>query len=143
MPPSSTVLQGYMYLTNSHLCFFAHIPAREDQVLKSGSLYKKTTRTKRWVKRWFILKNDVLSWYQTSSVSRDFLDQRNLSIRDKDPYFPHGVVDLRYAISCESVSDKDILLKTNQKIVLASADSSASRDEWVKAIQKVSSNRCG
>lgn len=23
------VLQGYLYLTNAHLCFFAHIPARE------------------------------------------------------------------------------------------------------------------
>lgn len=23
------VLQGYMYLTNSHLCFFAHMPTRE------------------------------------------------------------------------------------------------------------------
>jgi sterol 3beta-glucosyltransferase len=114
-----------MYLTNSHLCFFAHIPAREDQVLKSGSMYKKTTRTKRWVKRWFVLKNDVLSWYQSSS----------------DPYFPHGVVDLRYAISCEPVSEKDLILKTNQKVVLASADSATSRDEWIKAIQKVCQSR--
>lgn len=23
------VLQGYMYLTNSYLCFFAHMPTRE------------------------------------------------------------------------------------------------------------------
>ncbi len=41
----------------------------KDQVLKSGSLYKKAQRTKRWIKRWFILKNDALSWYQSSSVS--------------------------------------------------------------------------
>lgn len=59
-----------MYLTNSHLCFFAHLPSREDQILKSGSLNKKTQRTKRWVKHWFVLKNDVLTWYQSSSVSR-------------------------------------------------------------------------
>ena len=65
----AAVLQGYMYLTNSHLCFFAHMPIREDKVLKSGSLNKKTQRTKRWVKHWFVLKNDVLSWYQSSSVS--------------------------------------------------------------------------
>lgn len=58
-----------MYLTNSHLCFFAHLPSREDQILKSGSLNKKTQRTKRWVKHWFVLKNDVLTWYQSSSVS--------------------------------------------------------------------------
>lgn len=134
------MLQGYMYLTNSHLCFFAHIPAREDQILKSGSLYKKTTRTKRWVKRWFVLKNDVLSWYQSSSVrlTVDYLTAYVTSLQD--PYFPHGVVDLRYAISCEPVSEKDILLKTNQKVVLASADTTASRDEWVKAVQKVCSS---
>ena len=41
----------------------------KDQVLKSGSLHKKAQRTKRWIKRWFILKNDALSWYQSSSVS--------------------------------------------------------------------------
>jgi len=26
---TNAVLQGYMYLTNSHLCFFAHMPSRE------------------------------------------------------------------------------------------------------------------
>lgn len=75
-----------MYLTNSYLCFFAHMPSREvciifliwrsmlmfgapqDQILKSGSLSKKAQRTKRWIKHWFILKNDALSWYQSSSV---------------------------------------------------------------------------
>ncbi|KAI0320434.1 glycosyltransferase family 1 protein [Amylostereum chailletii] len=117
----SVLLQGYMFLTNSYLCFFAHMPAREDQVLKSGSIYKKTQRTKRWIKHWFVLKNDVLSWYQSSS----------------DPYFPHGVVDLRYAISCDPVNEKGIRLRTNSKTVQLSADSVPSRDEWVKAIRKV------
>ncbi|KAJ6626839.1 hypothetical protein B0H10DRAFT_1996784 [Mycena sp. CBHHK59/15] len=115
------VLQGYMYLTNSYLCFFAHMPAREDQVLKSGSLNKKTQRTKRWIKHWFVLKNDALSWYQSSS----------------DPYFPHGIVDLRYAISCEAAGDKEFRVRTNQKTVVLSAASVPSREEWVKAIRKV------
>lgn len=117
----SVLLQGYMYLTNSYLCFFAHMPSREDQVLKSGSLNKKATRTKRWIKHWFVLKNDALSWYHSSS----------------DPYFPHGIVDLRYAISCEPLGDRDFRLRTNQKTVLLSADSIPSRDEWVKAVKKV------
>jgi hypothetical protein len=81
-----TVLQGFMYLTNSYLCFFAHIPTKEvryasnsistplthriqDHILKSGFMTKKTTRTRRWIKHWFILKNDTLSWYQSSAVS--------------------------------------------------------------------------
>jgi sterol 3beta-glucosyltransferase len=55
----------------------------------------------------------------------------------QDPYFPHGVVDLRYAVACEAVGEKDINIRTNQKNVLVSADSITSRDEWVKAIRKV------
>ncbi|EKM60815.1 glycosyltransferase family 1 protein [Phanerochaete carnosa HHB-10118-sp] len=117
----SILLQGYMYLTDSCLCFFAHMPSREDQVLKSGWLSKRATRTKRWIKHWFILKNDVLSWYQSSS----------------DPYFPHGVADLRYAITCEPTGERDIRIRTNQRTIKLSADSVPSRDEWVKAIRKV------
>ncbi|KAF9015467.1 hypothetical protein BDQ17DRAFT_1386196 [Cyathus striatus] len=108
----SVLLQGYMYLTNSYL---------EDQVLKSGSLNKKAQRTKRWIKHWFVLKNDALSWYQSSS----------------DPYFPHGIVDLRYAISCEPAGEKEFRVRTHQKSVTLGADSVPSRDEWVKAIRKV------
>lgn len=55
----------------------------------------------------------------------------------QDPYFPHGVVDLRYAISCESTGERDIRLRTNQKTIKLSADSVPSRDEWVKSIRKV------
>lgn len=55
----------------------------------------------------------------------------------KDPYFPHGVIDLRYVISCEPIGDKDIRLRTNQKLIKLSTDSVPSRDEWVKAIRKI------
>ena len=55
----------------------------------------------------------------------------------QDPYFPHGVVDLRYVITCEPIGEKDIRLRTNQKTIRLSADSVPSRDEWVKAIRKV------
>lgn len=55
----------------------------------------------------------------------------------QDPYFPHGIVDLRYAVTCESVGEKDFRLRTDQKTVILSADSIPSRDEWVKAIKKV------
>ncbi|CAG7846562.1 Sterol 3-beta-glucosyltransferase; AltName: Full=Autophagy-related protein 26 [Serendipita indica DSM 11827] len=117
----SVLLQGYMYLTNSHICFFAHMPSRENQVLKSGSLSKKAQRTKRWNKHWFVLKNDALTWFHSSA----------------DPYFPHGVVDLRYAIACEPHGEKGLRIRTNQRTVNLDADSIPSRDEWVKAIRKV------
>lgn len=101
------------------LIIFSH-----DQTLKSGSLYKKSSRTKRWIKHWFILRNDILSWYQSSS----------------DPYFPHGVVDLRYTISVEPLPDNDgktFRIRTNAKTVVLQAESKASREEWVKSVRKV------
>ena len=55
----------------------------------------------------------------------------------QDPYFPHGIVDLRYAISCDVDGEKGFCVRTNQKTVFLSADSVPSRDEWVKAIRKV------
>lgn len=57
--------------------------------------------------------------------------------RQQDPYFPHGVIDLRYAISCDPIQERTFRIRTNQKIVTIMADSVPSRDEWVKAIRKV------
>ena len=46
-------------------------------------------------------------------------------------------MDLRYAISCEPMNEKEFQVRTNQKVVHLLADSVPSRDEWVKAIRKV------
>ena len=58
-------------------------------------------------------------------------------LRVQDPYFPHGVVDLRYTISCEIVDSKSFRLRTSQKTVRLGTDSTTNRDEWIKAIRKV------
>lgn len=58
-------------------------------------------------------------------------------LRLQDPYFPHGVVDLRYTISCEIVDPKSFRLRTSQKTVRLCTDSTTNRDEWIKAIRKV------
>jgi sterol 3beta-glucosyltransferase len=55
----------------------------------------------------------------------------------QDPYFLNGIVDLRYAISCDPMGEKEIHIRTNQKVLLLAADSVPSREEWVKAIRKV------
>ncbi len=55
----------------------------------------------------------------------------------QDPYFPRGMVDLRYAISCDPYQEKDIRLRTNTKTIHLCADSVPSRVEWVKAIRRV------
>jgi hypothetical protein len=65
------------------------------------------------------------------------IDRHNSYIELQDPYFPHGIVDLRYAISCDPINEKGIRLRTNQKTISLSADSVPSREEWVKAIRKV------
>jgi hypothetical protein len=55
----------------------------------------------------------------------------------QDPYFPHGVVDLRYTVSCEIIDSKSFRLRTSQKTVRLGTDSTTNRDEWIKAIRKV------
>ena len=47
------------------------------------------------------------------------------------------MVDLRYTISCEVVDPKSFRLRTSQKSVRLSTDSTVNRDEWIKAIRKV------
>lgn len=67
----------------------------------------------------------------------------------QDPYFPHGNVDLHYALECTAEDDgseagsasngstgRGIRLLTNRRSYHLVADTDASRDDWVKAIQK-------
>ncbi|ORY29024.1 hypothetical protein BCR39DRAFT_559323 [Naematelia encephala] len=115
------MLKGYMYLTRRHLCFFAHMPHRENLVVKTGPLYKKASRTKLNTKFWVVLKNDVLSWYESTA----------------DPYFPKGNVSLQYASSCDAIDETKFKLRTPERNYTFTADTESSRDEWIKAIEKV------
>ena len=72
-----------MYLTPRHICFFAKMPDKEasshvhmkgatnqqNLIVKTGPLSKKNSRTKMYTKYWAVLKNDVLSWYESTAVS--------------------------------------------------------------------------
>lgn len=56
-------------------------------------------------------------------------------------YFPHGQIDLRYAISA-NVTDKEkggthFSVTTHHRTYYLKADSAPSAKEWVKAIQRV------
>ncbi|WVQ62325.1 uncharacterized protein L199_000464 [Kwoniella botswanensis] len=117
----SVMLKGYMYLTKRHICFFANMPDKEDLVVKTGPLSKKASRTKLNTKFWVVLKNDVLSWYESTA----------------DPYFPKGNISLQYCSSCDAVDETKFKVRTAEKNYTFSADTEASRDEWIKAIQKV------
>ncbi|KAI1123996.1 glycosyltransferase family 1 protein [Nemania abortiva] len=121
----SVLLQGYMYITSRHVCFYAYLPRKAHEVAKSGYLSKSGKRNPKYNRYWFRLKGDVLAYYRDAS---------NL-------YFPHGQIDLRYAISA-SVTDKDqdavhFSVATHHRTYHFRADSAPSAKEWVKSLQRV------
>lgn len=123
----SMLLQGYLYVTEGHICFYAYLPRKSTVAIKSGYLYKGGKKSSKYTRYWFSLKGDVLSYYA---------DPSNL-------YFPSGHVDLRYGISASlSQKDKDketrdFEVTTDQRTYYFRADSSSNAKEWVKALQKV------
>ncbi|KAI1848441.1 hypothetical protein JX266_005747 [Neoarthrinium moseri] len=121
----SVLLQGYMYITAKHICFYAYLPKKAHEVAKSGYLSKSGKRNPKYNRYWFRLKGDVLGYYRDSS---------NL-------YFPSGQIDLRYAISA-NITDKDkesvhFSVVTDHRTYYFKADSAPSAKEWVKSLQRV------
>ncbi|CAK7237927.1 Sterol 3-beta-glucosyltransferase [Sporothrix eucalyptigena] len=121
----SVLLQGYMYITSRHICFYAYLPKKANEVAKSGYLAKSGKRSPKYSRFWFRLKGDVFSYYR---------DPSNL-------YFPHGQIDLRYGISA-TLSDKDkdglhFQVVTHHRTYYFRADSAPSAKDWVKSLQRV------
>ncbi|KAF4981980.1 hypothetical protein FZEAL_2326 [Fusarium zealandicum] len=121
----SVLLQGYMYITSKHICFYAYLPKKAHEAAKSGYLSKSGKRNPKYNRYWFRLKGDVLTYYRNST----------------DLYFPQGQIDLRYGISA-SVSDKDkhghhFAVVTHHRTYNFRADSAPSANEWVKSLQRV------
>lgn len=121
----SVLLQGYLYITRNHICFYAYLPKKANEVVKSGYLSKSGKRNPKYNRYWFRLKGDVLAYYR---------DPSNL-------YFPSGQIDLRYGISA-TVTDKDkeavnFTVVTHQRSYNFRADSAPSANEWVKSLQRV------
>ena len=125
----SVLLQGYMYITQKHLCFYAYLQ-RKGSVIKSGHLSKQGKRNPRYRRYWFILKGDVLSYYTSAA----------------EPYFPSGTIDLRYAISADLAPEKDqdkskegtrFMIAAEHRTYYFRADSPISAKEWIKQLQKV------
>jgi sterol 3beta-glucosyltransferase len=124
----SMLLQGYMYVTEGHICFYAYLPKKSSLAIKSGYLSKRGRNNPKYNRYWFVLKGDVFSYYA---------DPSNL-------YFPSGHVDLRYGISAslaepktKGAEVKDFQVTTDQRTYYFRADSATSAKEWVKGLQKV------
>ncbi|ORY54999.1 hypothetical protein BCR35DRAFT_319588 [Leucosporidium creatinivorum] len=119
----SILLQGFLFLTTDHLAFYAYLHPREGKTLRSGALSARGPKTRHYFRHWFVLKADSLSWYPSST----------------DPYFPLAVLDLHYITAIEPSKTHARhwkILKAEGRWEHFSADSEASRDEWVKAVRK-------
>ena len=123
----SVLLQGYLYITRRHICFYAYLPKKSSTISKNGYLSKRGRRNLTYSRFWFTLKGDVLSYFTNSS----------------DQYFPQGNVDLRYGISANLSAEKekhkdckDFTVTTDHRTYYFRADSPNSAQEWVKTLQK-------
>ena len=123
----SVLLQGYLYLTRRHVCFYAYLPRKSQTVTDSGYLFKKARSTGKYHRYWFSLKGDVLSYYMDPS----------------DVYFPQGTIDLRYGISANLTVEKskqkdckELVLTTDHRTYHFKADTATSARSWVKSLQK-------
>lgn len=124
----SVLLQGYLYITQAHICFYAYLPKKSNIVAKSGYLGKRGKQNPKFRRYWFTLKGDVLSYFANAS----------------DLYFPSGNIDLSYGISASLLETKEkgkdsthFTVVTNQRAYHFKADSPSSAKEWVKTLQKV------
>lgn len=124
----SALLQGYMYITEGHVCFYAYLPQKSSTAVKSGNLSKRGRKNPKYNRYWFSLKGDVLSYYSDPSKL----------------YFPSGHVDLRYGISAslseqkdKSKEARDFTVLTDSRTYHFRADSAISAKEWVRALQNV------
>ncbi|KAF1361902.1 sterol 3-beta-glucosyltransferase [Lizonia empirigonia] len=122
----SILLQGYMYITQNHICFYAYIPKKHHDVSKTGYLFKRGRS--KYNRYWFILRGDVLSYYTNPA----------------ELYFPRNRINLQYAMSAEILEDKKkhdeetiFTVRTDERTFQFKADSAASAKEWVRSIQKV------
>ncbi|KAI4726099.1 UDP-Glycosyltransferase/glycogen phosphorylase [Aureobasidium sp. EXF-10728] len=124
----SVLLQGYIYITQRHICFYAYLQKKTGVTIKSGYLTKRGQRNPRYKKYWFVLKGDVLSYYKDSST----------------PFSPRDVIDLRYGVSADITpiqgQDKEsasFSVVTDAKTYHFKAETAPNATEWVKQIQKV------
>lgn len=96
-------------------------------MIKSGHLSKRGKNNPKYRRYWFVLKGDVLSYYENPG----------------DLYFPSGTVDLRYGVEAVVTQEKGkdpatfFNITTTDRVLHFKADSAPSAKEWVKALNKI------
>ncbi|KAI5295299.1 Sterol 3-beta-glucosyltransferase [Ascosphaera acerosa] len=119
------LLQGYMYITEQHICFYAHLPSQPRGAKKAGYLSRLRHDYLRYTRYWFTLQDDVLTYFRNPA----------------DTYFPSGHIDLRNAVSATqrnaSSKSKDFCVTTQSRTHWFRADSPNSAKSWVDSIREV------
>lgn len=123
----NVLLQGYMYITQRHVCFYAYLQKRPAGVEKAGHLGKQGRHSYSYRQYYFVLKGDSFSYYRDAT----------------DPYFPLGLVDLRYARAADVTTDPatgadtaDFTITTADRVYQYRADDPATARVWVTAIRR-------
>lgn len=118
----TVLLQGFLYVTAGHLCFYAYLQGKEGLTTRSGSLSKRSSKTRLYYRLWFVLKDNVLSWYPSS----------------KDPYFPIDQIDMHYVTSIDlsTSNPAQFSVRTSKKRYHFSCESQLSATEWVRVLKK-------
>ncbi|SMY25439.1 unnamed protein product [Zymoseptoria tritici ST99CH_1A5] len=122
----NVLLQGKLYITGKHVCFYAFLPKRHNKIIKTGHIGKVGKHSYRYLRYWFLLKGETFSYFKDSH----------------DPYFPLGVVDLRNGISADITTKAgedttEFTLTTQTRVYKYKADTPGSAMEWVKQLRKV------
>ncbi|XP_076358962.1 uncharacterized protein CG43867-like [Tachypleus tridentatus] len=99
------------------------IERAKESLEKNGYLTKLGGKFKTWRKRWFVLKNGVLSYYKSQSdVNRK----------------PQGQITLNEVCRVNRVEGAATFeLCTEKRIYYLTADSATTMEEWIKVLQKV------
>jgi sterol 3beta-glucosyltransferase len=123
------LLQGHLYLTASHLMFFAFLPKTDkDKPSLTGNLSMEVLPSRRLVRYYTVLQRNTLSLYNKST----------------DLYFPTLTIDLKNVIRVEIVGDSFnlrnkgtwIKILTESKSYKLQADSKHAARSWIGLLRK-------
>lgn len=120
------LVQGHLFVTTSHLLFFAYLPKPSGAVKMSGNLYIRSALTGS-TRYWGVLKDNLFSLYNSPT----------------DIYFPVLTIDLRNVTKIEVQKSfrshnptEYFKIITNEKTFKFIADSVNSATSWCKVLKK-------
>ncbi|KAI3650375.1 hypothetical protein MP228_003856 [Amoeboaphelidium protococcarum] len=117
---NNVMIRGYLFLCKTCVCFLAQLP-KEQNIYKEGFLLKKGKKRAQYFTYWVVLKDNLLTYYDSG----------------KDTYFPLGTINLKSAIGINLVKRR----KNGFKIICPDrrfyfiADSYDTMQQWIQMIE--------